>query len=108
MSARAWCLSHRRGGSYPAFPASTKGIPMRLAVLKERADSETRVAATAETVKKLIALGMTVAVETGAGASAAMSDADYQAAGAEIAADAAAALAGAGIVFAVRPPAPEQ
>src|SRR5208337_3447358 len=99
MSARAWCLSHRRGGSYPAFPASTKGIPMRLAVLKERADSETRVAATAETVKKLVGLGLTVAVESGAGASAATSDADYQAA---------AALPGAGIVFAVRPPAPEQ
>ena len=81
---------------------------MRLAVLKERAEFETRVAATAETVKKLIGLGMTVAVESGAGAGAAISDADYQAAGAEIAADAAATLAGAGIVFAVRPPAPEQ
>lgn len=81
---------------------------MRLAVLKERADSETRVAATAETVKKLIGLGLTVAVESGAGAGAAIADADYQAAGAEIAADAAAALAGAGIVFAVRLPAPEQ
>jgi len=81
---------------------------MRLAVLKERADSETRVAATAETVKKLIGLGMTVAVESGAGAGASIADADYQAAGAEIAADAAAALAGAGIVFAVRPPTGEQ
>jgi NAD(P) transhydrogenase subunit alpha len=81
---------------------------MRLAVLKERAESETRVAATAETVKKLTGLGLTVAVESGAGAGAAVSDADYQVAGAEIAADAAAALAGAGIVFAVRLPAPEQ
>jgi NAD(P) transhydrogenase subunit alpha len=81
---------------------------MRLAVLKERADSETRVAATPETVKKLIGLGMTVAVETGAGLAAAVSDADYKAAGAEIAADPAAALAGAGIVFAVRPPRPEE
>ena len=81
---------------------------MRLAVLKERADSETRVAATAETVKKLVGLGLTVAVETGAGAGAAIADADYQAAGAEIAADATAALSGAGIVFAVRLPAPEQ
>jgi NAD(P) transhydrogenase subunit alpha len=81
---------------------------MRLAVLKERAESETRVAATAETVKKLTGLGLTVVVESGAGAGAAISDADFQAAGAEIAADAAAALAGIGIVFAVRPPAPEQ
>ena len=81
---------------------------MRLAVLKERAESETRVAATAETVKKLVSLGLTVAVESGAGVGAAIADADYQAAGAEIAADAAAALAGAGIVCAVRLPAPEQ
>ena len=77
---------------------------MRLAVLKERAPAETRVAATAETVKKLIALGLTVAVEAGAGAQSAMSDADYRAAGAEIAPDAAAALAGAEVVFAVRMP----
>ncbi len=81
---------------------------MRLAVLKERADSETRVAATAETVKKLIGLGMTVAVETGAGLRAAISDDQYKEAGAEIAADPAAALAGAGLVFAVRVPEPEQ
>ena len=40
---------------------------MRLAVLKERRAAETRVAATPETVKKLIALGLTVAIETGAG-----------------------------------------
>ena len=81
---------------------------MRLAVLKERADSETRVAATVDTVKKLVGLGLTVAVETGAGLTAATSDAQYQAAGAEIAADPAAALAGAGILFAVRVPGPEQ
>jgi NAD(P) transhydrogenase subunit alpha len=77
---------------------------MRLAVLKERAASESRVAATGETVKKLVALGLTVAVETGAGLSAAVTDAEYQAAGAEIVADPAAALAGAGILFAVQVP----
>jgi NAD(P) transhydrogenase subunit alpha len=81
---------------------------MRLAVLKERHAFETRVAATPDTVKKLIGLGMTVAVETGAGSGAAISDADFQAAGAEIAPDAASALAGAGIVFAVQAPEPEQ
>ena len=80
---------------------------MRLAVLKERAEAETRVAATPETVRKLIALGLTVAVEKGAGAAAAIPDADFAAAGAEIAPDAAAALAGAGIVFAVQMPGPD-
>ncbi len=80
---------------------------MRLAVLKERAAVETRVAATPDTVKKLVALGLTVAIETGAGQASAIADADYQAAGAEVAPDAAAALAGAGIVFAVQMPGPE-
>jgi NAD(P) transhydrogenase subunit alpha len=77
---------------------------MRLAVLRERNAFETRVAATPETVKKLVALGLSVAVEAGAGMGAAIADADYTAAGAEIAADAAAALAGAGVVFAVQMP----
>jgi H+-translocating NAD(P) transhydrogenase subunit alpha len=81
---------------------------MRLAVLKERRAAETRVAATPDTVKKLIALGLTVAVEAGAGASASMSDAEFAAAGAEIAPDATAVLAGANIVFAVQMPEPEQ
>ncbi|MGE0419996.1 MAG: Re/Si-specific NAD(P)(+) transhydrogenase subunit alpha [Acetobacteraceae bacterium] len=81
---------------------------MRLAVLKERREAETRVAATAETVKRLIGLGLTVAVEAGAGATASIPDAEYAAAGAEIASDPAAILAGAGIVFAVQAPLPEQ
>ena len=62
---------------------------MRLAVLKERGAFETRVAATPDTVKKLIGLGLTVAVESGAGLSAAISDADFHAAGAEISPDSA-------------------
>jgi NAD(P) transhydrogenase subunit alpha len=81
---------------------------MRLAVLKERRAAETRVAATPETVKKYIALGLTVAVETGAGAHASIPDAEFAAAGAEIAPDPGAALNGAGIVLAVQTPEPEQ
>ena len=77
---------------------------MRLAVLKERAEAETRVAAVPDTVKKLIALGLTVAVESGAGLASGVSDAEFAAAGAEIAADAGAALLGAGVVFAVQLP----
>ncbi len=80
---------------------------MRLAVLKERRDFETRVAATPDTVKKLVGLGLTVVVESGAGLTAAVSDAEFQAAGAEIAGNAAQALAGAGIVFAVQAPLPD-
>jgi NAD(P) transhydrogenase subunit alpha len=81
---------------------------MRLAVLKERRGAETRVAATPDTVKRLIGLGLTVAVEAGAGASAAMPDTEFSAAGAELAADPAAVLAGANVVFAVQAPLPEQ
>src|SRR5271156_3158379 len=81
---------------------------MRLAVLKERRGSETRVAVTPDTVKRLIGLGLTVAVETGAGASAAMPDAELTAAGAEIGGDPAAPRAGGNLVFAVQAPLPEQ
>ena len=55
---------------------------MRLAVLKERRVSQTRVAATPETVKRLIGLGLTVAIEAGAGAEAAIPDREFAAAGA--------------------------
>ncbi len=56
----------------------------KLAVLRETAAGETRVAATPETVKKFIALGATVSVEVGAGAGASIADADYAAAGATV------------------------
>jgi NAD(P) transhydrogenase subunit alpha len=73
-----------------------------IAVLRERAPGETRVSATPETVKKLIALGAAVTVEAGAGVAASIADADYAAAGARIAdVDAA---AGADIVFGVAGP----
>ncbi|HEY0202517.1 MAG TPA: NAD(P)(+) transhydrogenase (Re/Si-specific) subunit alpha, partial [Acetobacteraceae bacterium] len=80
---------------------------MRLAVLKERAAAESRVAATPDTVKKLVGLGLQVVVEAGAGQASSIHDADYQAAGAEVAPDAAAALNGVGIVFAVQVPQPD-
>jgi NAD(P) transhydrogenase subunit alpha len=76
---------------------------LRIAVLKERAVGETRVAATPETVKKFIALGASFAVEQGAGASASIPDADYAAAGADVL-PAAQAVAGADIVLAVQAP----
>lgn len=77
---------------------------MRLAVLKERRAFETRVSATPETVKKFAAMGVTVAVESGAGLASAISDADYLAAGAEIAHDPQSLLSGATAVFAVQMP----
>lgn len=77
---------------------------MRLAVLRERAPGETRVAATPETAKKLAALGVSVAVESGAGLASGIPDAEFAAAGAEVAPSFEEALRGAEIVFAVRAP----
>jgi NAD(P) transhydrogenase subunit alpha len=77
---------------------------MKIAIVRERTEGETRVAATPETVMKFIALGASVAIEKGAGTTARFPDADYQAAGAEIAASAGAALKGADIVLTVRRP----
>jgi NAD(P) transhydrogenase subunit alpha len=57
---------------------------MKIAVLKESEPGERRVAATPETVKKFIALGASVMVETGAGEAATVSDADYVTAGASV------------------------
>ena len=77
----------------------------RLAVIAERRAGETRAALSPETAKKLIAQGFQVTVETGAGRGASIPDAEYQAAGATIAPDAA-ALSEADVVFGVRAPEP--
>ena len=57
---------------------------MRIAVLKERAAGENRVALTPETAKKFAALGASVAVEEGAGSGASVTDEAYREAGAEV------------------------
>jgi H+-translocating NAD(P) transhydrogenase subunit alpha len=79
-----------------------------IAVTKERRASETRVAATPETVKKLIAGGYSVVVEAAAGGAASYPDADYQAAGASIAASAAEAVGQADVLLKVRAPTDEE
>ena len=79
---------------------------IKIAVLKEAANGENRVAATPETVKKFIALGASVSVEKGAGVGASIADADYEAAGAVIGTQAATAK-DAGIVLGVQGPDPK-
>jgi H+-translocating NAD(P) transhydrogenase subunit alpha len=74
---------------------------MRICVARESDPAEPRVAATAETVKKLKALGAEVAVEPGAGLRSGVLDEDYVAAGATISGD---AVKGADIVLKVRRP----
>ena len=81
---------------------------IRLAVTRERRAGETRVALTPDAVKKLVGQGLAVAVETGAGQAAAFLDADYAAAGGEIAPDLTATLSGADILLKVRAPVAEE
>jgi len=80
----------------------------QIAVTRERRGAEPRVAATPDSVKKLIALGFSVSIETGAGAGASISDSAYADAGAQIAATAAAAIEGADILLKVRAPSDEE
>ena len=83
-------------------------MTVRVAVTQERHAGETRVAATPETVKKLIASGCEVVIESGAGLKAAYPDDQYAAAGAAIAKTAAEALKGADVLFKVRAPSAEE
>ena len=78
-----------------------------IAVIRESHPGETRVAATPETVRKLIAAGFEVSVQAGAGVSAACLDADYAAAGARVCGTAAETVSGADVLFGVRAPSAE-
>ena len=79
-------------------------MSVAIAVTRERREGETRCAVTPETVKKLVALGATVAVEAGTGQGSSFPDADYVAAGAVVQPDTGATLSGADIVLKVRGP----
>ena len=77
---------------------------MKVAIPKERRSGELRVAASPDTVKKLVALGINVVVETGAGIGAAMTDEAYRAAGASITPDYSSTVGAADVVLKVRRP----
>lgn len=80
---------------------------MKIAVLKETRAGESRVAASPETVKKLIGLGASVTVERGAGEAANFLDHAFQEAGASISGSFAETIADAELALAVRAPAAE-
>ena len=90
--------------------ASTKLArpPQRIGVPRETFPGEKRVATVPEVVAKLVKLGFSVAVESGAGDAASFSDDAYRAEGATIAANAAELWATSDIVFKVRPPSTEE
>ena len=78
---------------------------MRLAVPKETAENERRVALVPEVVRKLSARGIEVLVQAGAGGGALIPDAAYADAGATVSADAG-AIWGADAVVTIAPPDP--
>jgi NAD(P) transhydrogenase subunit alpha len=77
---------------------------MKLAIPKERRAFEKRVAATPDTVKKLVALGFDVVVEAGAGLASSISDEAYRAAGAVVAAEETQTLGNADVILKVQRP----
>ncbi len=77
---------------------------MKVAIIKECGEGESRVAASPESVKKLAGLGLSVVAESGAGARAHFSDDEYRGVGADIAADADGALAEADVLLTVGRP----
>ena len=81
---------------------------MKISVPKERRPHERRVAASPDSVKRLVALGHEPVIETGAGAGAAFTDDAYQAAGATIARNAAEAWGAGEIVLKVQRPLPDE
>ena len=78
---------------------------MRIAIARETDSGEPRVAATPETVKKMIGLGAEVAVEAGAGDKSGIPDSEFSAAGATVSKD---ATKGAEVVLKVRRPTPAE
>ncbi|WNJ99030.1 Re/Si-specific NAD(P)(+) transhydrogenase subunit alpha [Thalassospiraceae bacterium LMO-JJ14] len=77
---------------------------MKIAIPKERAPGEDRVAASVEVIGKLTGLGCDVVVEQGAGDGASISDETFKAAGASIAKDFAATVKDAGMVWKISAP----
>jgi len=78
--------------------------PMRIAVLKERAERERRVALVPESVARLIKSGAEVVIERGAGHEAGFPDSHYETAGASMAGSPSDAMSGAALVLKVQPP----
>ncbi len=79
-------------------------MAIKIAVLKETAEFEARVAATPEMVKKYLGKGFSVTIVSGAGTAASYPDADYESAGATLASDNNKAAKDADIILCVQSP----
>jgi len=83
-------------------------MALMIGVPKETANGEKRVATVPDVVEKLIKLGFSVAVQSGAGDAANFADDTYRAAGAEVVGSAAELWGRSDIVFKVRPPSADE
>jgi NAD(P) transhydrogenase subunit alpha len=101
LAAKAGIDVGGNGASVIACAPMAAGGLMKIAVAKEIDPSESRVAASPDTVKKFKALGADVAIEPGAGLKSGLPDAEFAAAGATVSAD---ALRDADIVVKVKRP----
>ncbi len=104
-------MHHANGAQTPQvyvvpFPAAPflYNRRMRIAVLKERADREQRVALVPDSAGRLVKAGAEIVVEQHAGEAAGFPDSQYSVAGAQLATTATEALAGAAVVLKVQPP----
>ena len=79
-------------------------MSIKIAICKEQADNENRVAATPETIKKMVTAGLSLAVQSGAGMASSYTDDAYKQAGAQIHATAAKTVKGAQILLSVQTP----
>jgi H+-translocating NAD(P) transhydrogenase subunit alpha len=77
---------------------------MKVGIVKEKREFERRVAASPDTVKRMLSMGLDVVLESRAGEEASLPDAVFAAAGATIVPDAGAALADADIIVKVQRP----
>lgn len=109
-SSRSGCR-HRRVLRSRFFSSSPKGTPyesLTVGVPKETFPLEKRVAATPESVKRLVKPGFSVLIEDGAGDAAFYSNADYEAAGAKIVPTTDEIFKQSNIILQLRPPTNEQ
>jgi NAD(P) transhydrogenase subunit alpha len=83
-------------------------MALRIGVPKETAAGEKRVATVPDVVEKLIKLGFSVSVQSGAGDAANFADDTYRTAGADVVGSAAELWARSDIVFKVRPPSADE
>lgn len=110
LNPSSWrCFSSKDGGGEKkATPKGTSYAKMTVGIPKENFPLERRVAASPESVGRMVKPGFNVLVEDGAGAASHFSNKDYEAVGASIAPSADEVWTKSDVVLKLRPPSPEE